>query len=107
MIDAVFGPTSSGETTMRERLVGSLRAGMLVLCDRNFATNTLTGRIAATGAQLLVRCKNGRKLPLLRRLPDGSWLSALGGVSVRVVDAEITIATRAGRRPAATGWSPP
>ena len=30
-------------------------------------------------------------------LPDGSWLSRFGGVPVRVVDAEITIATSAGR----------
>ena len=57
----------------------------------------LTRGIAATDAHLLGRCKSDRKLPLLRRLPDGSWLSVLGGVSVRVVCAEITIATRAGR----------
>ena len=39
---------------------------------------------------------------------DGSWLSVLGGVQVRVIDAEITIATGAGRaRAAATGWPPP
>jgi hypothetical protein len=38
-----------------------------------------------------------RKLPLLRRLADGSWLSVLGGVEVRVVCAEVTIATSAGR----------
>jgi hypothetical protein len=97
LIDVVFGPTSSGETTMCERLVGSLRAGMLVLCDRNLTTNTLVGRIAASGAHLLGRCKTDRKLPVLRRLADGSYLSVMGGVNVRVVGAEITIATRAGR----------
>jgi len=97
LIDVVFGPTSSGETTMVERLVGSLRAGMLVLTDRNLTTNTLVGRIAATDAHLLGRCKRDRKLPVLRRLADGSYLSVMGGVKVRVVGAEITVATSAGR----------
>ena len=97
LIAVVFGPTSSGETTMTARLVDHLHSGMLVLCDRNLTTAALTGRIAASGAQLLGRCKADRKLPLLGRLHDGSWLSLLGGVEVRVVEAEITIATGAGR----------
>jgi hypothetical protein len=97
VIDVVFGPTSSGETTMCERLVASLHAGMLVLCDRNLTTNTLTRRIAATNAHLLGRCKANRRLPLLGRLHDGSYLSVLGGVTVRVIAAEITVATSAGR----------
>lgn len=97
LIEVVFGPTSSGETTMTMQLTEHLHAGMLVLCDRNLTTAALTGRIAATGAQLLGRCKANRKLPMVGRLPDRSWLSRLGGVEVRVVDAKITIATRAGR----------
>jgi hypothetical protein len=97
LIEVVYGPTSSGETTMCERLVGSLHAGMLVLCDRNLTTNTLTRRIAATDAHLLGRCKTNRNLPILGRLADGSWLSVMGGVTVRVIDAEITITTSAGR----------
>ena len=76
---------------------------MLLLADRNFAAADLTGRIAATGAHLLVRCKTSRKLPVVGRLHDGSWLSVLGGLPVRVIDAEITITTSAGRPPAATG----
>jgi hypothetical protein len=97
LIEVAFGPTSSGETTMCQRLTGSLHAGMLVLLDRNLTTNTLTRGIATTGAHLLGRCKSDRKLPLLGRLPDGSWLSVLGGIQVRVVCAEVTIATSAGR----------
>jgi Insertion element 4 transposase N-terminal/Transposase DDE domain len=97
LIAAVYGPTSSGETTMCDRLAGSLRAGMLVLTDRNLTTHTLTRRIAATDAHLLGRCKANRKLPVLGRLPDGSYLSVLGGVTVRVIQAEITVATSAGR----------
>ena len=97
LIAAVYGPTSNGETTLADRLAASLHAGMLVLCDRNLTTHTLTGRIAAAHAHLLGRCKANRKLPVVGRLHDGSWLSVLGGVQVRVVDAEITIATGAGR----------
>jgi hypothetical protein len=97
LIAVVFGPTSSGETTLADRLAGSLRAGMLVLTDRNLTTNTLIRHLAAADAHLLGRCKTNRKLPVLGRLHDGSWLSLLGGVQVRVVDAQITIATSAGR----------
>jgi hypothetical protein len=97
LIAAVYGPTSSGETTLADRLAASFHTGMLVLCDRNLTTHTLTGRIAAADAHLLGRCKANRKLPLVGRLHDGSYLSVLGGVTVRVIDAEITIATRAGR----------
>ena len=97
LIDVAFGPTSSGETTLTQQLVGSLRAGMLVLTDRNLTTATLTRHLAATKAHMLGRCKTDRKLPVLRRLPDASWLSVLGGVTVRVVEAQITITTSAGR----------
>jgi hypothetical protein len=44
-------------------------------------------------ADVLVRVKNGRKLAVRRRLPDGSYLSTLGTLRVRVVYCEITIAT--------------
>jgi hypothetical protein len=98
LIDAVFGPTTIGETTYAPRLLGSLKAGMIVLADRNFAAQDLLAQVAATGAHLLVRCKNARRMPVLARYRDGSHLSALGALRVRVVDAEITIATPAGRR---------
>ena len=70
---------------------------MIVLLDRNFDNGQLLNAIAATKAHLLVRLKANRKLPVLAQYPDGSYLSVLGGVKVRVVQAEITIATSAGR----------
>jgi hypothetical protein len=100
VIDAVFGPVRDGETTYAVRLLGSLRAGMILLADRNFAAGFLAAQVAGTGAEFLVRVRTGRtapKLPVLRRCPDGSWLSRFGGVPVRVIDAEITIVTSAGR----------
>ena len=100
IIDAVFRPVCSGETTCAPLLLGSLRAGMLLLADRNFAAGFLAGQIAAARADFLIRVRTGNnapKLPVLRRLPDGSWLSRFGGVPVRVIDAQITIATSTGR----------
>jgi hypothetical protein len=97
LIDAAYGPTSCGEPGYTCRLLRSLRSGMLVLLDRNFDNATLLGQIAATQAHLLVRLKANRKLPVLARYPDGSYLSRIGKVEVRVVQAEITIATPTGR----------
>ncbi|WP_212612626.1 IS4 family transposase [Pseudonocardia hierapolitana] len=97
LIDAVFGPTTAGETTYTPRLLASLRAGMILLADRNFAAAGLLAQIAATGAQVLVRLKNSRTMPVLARYPDGSYLSTLAALPVRVIEAEITITTTAGR----------
>ncbi|GGO83126.1 transposase [Nonomuraea cavernae] len=98
VLDAVFGPTTDEETTYAPRLLRSLREGMIVLLDRNFAVAALVAQIVAAGAQVLVRVKNGRALPVLRRHGDGSYTSMLGTVAVRVIDCEITIATAGGRR---------
>jgi Transposase DDE domain len=54
--------------------------------------------MATRPADLLIRTKSGRRLPVCRRLPDRSYVSRIGPVEVRVVRAEITIATSAGRR---------
>jgi hypothetical protein len=97
VIDAVFGPTTSGETTYTPRLLPSLRAGMLLLADRNFGAQDLLTQIAATGAHLLVRLKSGRKVPVLARYRDGSYLSMLGRLRVRIIECEITITTTTGR----------
>ena len=98
VIDAVFGPMSCGELDYARRLRRSLHAGMIVLADRNFGAAALIGELAATKADLLVRLKSNRKLPVLRRYRDGSYLSQIGAVRVRVVECQITIATSAGQR---------
>ncbi len=97
IIDAVFGPTTVGETTYTPRLLRSLHAGMILLGDRNFGAQNLIRDIAATGADVLIRLKNSRKMPILARYPDGSYLSMLGGLRIRVIEAQITIATTTGR----------
>jgi len=100
VIDAVFRPVSCGETTCTPLLLPSLRAGMLLLADRNFAAGFLARKITETKAGFLIRVRTGRgapRLPVLRRLPDGSWLSLFGGVPVRVADASWTVTTAAGQ----------
>jgi hypothetical protein len=100
VIDAVFGPASSGETAYAADLVRSLHAGMLLLADRNFGSGPLARKIAEAEADFLIRVRTGNsapKLPVLRRLPDGSWLSLFGGIPVRVIDASWAVTTSAGR----------
>lgn len=98
IIDAVFSPTSTGELDHARTLTRSLRPGMLLLADRNYAAADLIKTLAATGTDLLIRCKNGRRLPVIGRYHDGSWLSVIGTVRVRVVDAQITVRTSDGTR---------
>jgi hypothetical protein len=101
VIDAVFGPFTIGEIRYAPRLFGCLRPGMLLLADRNFAVKHLAEQLHATGADLLIRCKANRNLPTIRRCPDGSWLTRLGAVTVRVIEAEITVSI--GGQPHHTG----
>lgn len=53
----------------------------------------------ATGADFLIRAKTGTralKLPIMTVLGDGSYLSHAGGLTVRVIDAELALTTDAG-----------
>jgi hypothetical protein len=99
VIDAAFGARrDGGEPGLGRRLARSLRAGMIVLLDRGFATNAFLEMVAGTQAAFLARLSASRKPPVLRRLPDGSFLSRIGSVEVRIIECQITIATTAGRR---------
>ncbi|NMM89648.1 hypothetical protein B2J88_35825 [Rhodococcus sp. SRB_17] len=97
VIDAVFGSYSVSEIAYTPKLLGCLYEGMLLLADRNFAVAALIEQIA-TKADVLVRCKSNRAVPSIERLPDGSWLTPVGSVVVRVMDAEIAITPRNGQR---------
>jgi hypothetical protein len=97
IVQAVFGPTDIGETTYASRLFGSMRAGMVVLADRNFDAQNIMAGIVQAGADFLVRAKTIRKLPIVRRHTDGSYTSVVAGREVRVVDAEVAITTTGGR----------
>ena len=94
VIDAVFGSYGVGETTYAPNLLRCLTPDMLLLADRNFAVTALIEQVSAADAQVLIRCKDGRKLPPIQRLGDHSWLARMGSVTVRVIDA--TTAVRLG-----------
>lgn len=91
LLGAVFGPTAEGETSYATRLLHLLDSSMLVLWDKGFDANKFLTAVAATRAQFLGRLRNNRRLPVLARLTDGSYRSVLGGVQVRIIDAQITV----------------
>ncbi|HEY5990855.1 MAG TPA: IS4 family transposase [Streptosporangiaceae bacterium] len=77
---AAMGPVrgrGTGEQALARDLLGSLHAGMLLLADRNFYGFSLWRAAAGTGADLLWRVKASLHLPVVRPLPDGSWLSVI------------------------------
>jgi Insertion element 4 transposase N-terminal/Transposase DDE domain len=78
LLAAAMGPArgkGTGERALAARLLGSLHQGMLLLADRGFYSYRLWTAAAGTGAQLLWRMGNGRHLPVVRELPDGSWIT--------------------------------
>lgn len=97
IIDATFGTDRIGETRYAHHLLGALHPGMIVLADRNFAAAHWLTAVADTGADLLVRVKIGRNLPVCRRLGD-SYISRIGEWEVRVITAMITVTTDTGNR---------
>lgn len=91
LIGAVFGTPADGELTWARKLLPRLDATMLLLADRGFDAAEFLGEVAATGAQFLVRLRSTRRPPVLGRLPDGSVLTVLGGVKVRIITASVTV----------------
>ena len=57
------------------------------LMDRGFDAGKFLREVAATNAQFLVRLTANRRPPVLGHLPDGSFVSLIGGVKVRIITA--------------------
>jgi hypothetical protein len=81
------------------------RAGMLLLVDQGLCSLELWRTLQATGAELVWRCRQDVKLPVLEVFEDGSWRSELGQsrpkhkrVAVRVVDYLLEDPGRPGER---------
>jgi hypothetical protein len=91
LIGAVFGRPATGETEHAGRLLHLLDDTMLVLMDRGFDAGAFLRDLAATRAQFLVRLTTRRRLPVMAALDDGSFLSALGDLPVRVISAQVTV----------------
>ncbi|HEX2808810.1 MAG TPA: IS4 family transposase, partial [Kineosporiaceae bacterium] len=93
LLAVVFGSgigSGNGEISYAQRLCHRLDASMLLLGDRAYDSNDFLRRVTASGAMFLVRAKCTRNLPVLAVLADGSFLSRLDGLAVRVIEAAIT-----------------
>lgn len=101
ILAANLGAYRESEWAICKPLLTRLDATMLCLADRGFNGYTHWAAARATGAQLLWRCANNRKLPLVKSLSDGSYLSVIypadttskkrrqassQGITVRVID---------------------
>ncbi len=98
LLGAVFGATATGEQDWARQLLPLLDETMLVLLDRGFDAAAFLRQVAATRAQFLVRLTATRRPPVLRHLPDGSVLSLIGEVKVRIITAEVTVTCHDGTR---------
>jgi len=86
------------EANLARRLLHLLGPGMLVLLDRAFDSNAFLAEVDATGAMLLARARSTRNPRVLAHLPDGSWLTCLDGLDVRIIEADVTVAGAGGSR---------
>jgi hypothetical protein len=99
LLGATLGSrTDRDETGLARRLLHLLGPGMLVLLDRAFDRNAFLAEIAATGAAPLARARSTRTPLVLKHLPDGSYLSRLDGLDVRIIEAEIAMTGADGTR---------
>jgi hypothetical protein len=77
VIAAAMDSYDVGEVSLAKQMIDTLTPQMLCLADRGFLGHPLFAQAAATGAALVWRAKSNTGLPVLARLPDGSFLSEL------------------------------
>ena len=99
LLGAAIGAAAGGdEPALARRLLHLLSPGMLLLADRAYDQAAFLAEAAATGAQFLVRGKASRSPEVLHVLPDGSYLSRIGGLDVRIIDAAVVVTGSDGSR---------
>jgi hypothetical protein len=99
LLGAAMGCAASrDEAGLARKLLPLLRPGMLVLLDRAFDASAFLREVAATGAMLLARGTSTRRPPVLEHLPDGSYLSDLDGLRVRIIEADLVVTGADGSR---------
>lgn len=92
-----MGGCGESETALTRDVLAALAEGMLCLADRGFYSCDAWQRGRATKAELVWRVKKNLRLPCLKRLRDGSFLSRIyasdkdrrhdrNGITVRVVE---------------------
>jgi hypothetical protein len=83
IIGAGLGPCNSDERALARQLVSRVEPDMLVTADRNFYSFAVWEEFRRTGADLLWRVNANLILPVIRWLPDGSYLSLIYSSKVR------------------------
>ena len=92
LLGAVIGGQGErAEVPLARKLVPLLGEGMLLLADRAYDAADLLAAIAATGAHFLVRGSASRKPAVGEILPDGSYLSQVDGLQVRIIEADLDV----------------
>lgn len=98
IVAASIAPCRTSERAMADQLFAKTSDDMLILADRGFFGFRLWKRACASGSKLLWRVRSDLKLPVERRLEDGSFLSRFRegnanrtdeGTIVRVVEYEL------------------
>jgi hypothetical protein len=87
----IGGEGERAEVPLARKLVPLLGEGMLLLADRAYDAADLLTAIAATGAHFLVRGSASRKPGVGEILPDGSCLSHVDGLQVRIIEADLDV----------------
>lgn len=77
MIAAELDSWRIGERDLTRRLVDRFEPSMLILADRGFFSYDLWKEARETGAALVWRVSKSVRLPVVKELPDGSYLSEL------------------------------
>ena len=92
LLGAVIGGKGErSEVPLARKLVPLLREGMLLLADRAYDAAELLKEAAAAGAHVLVRGSASRKPAVEQALPDGSYLSHVDGLTVRIIEADLGV----------------
>jgi hypothetical protein len=74
---AAIGPCNAHERVLAGQLTARLEQDMLVIADRNFYSFDMWQEFRQAGADLLWRVNANLGLPVVRWLPDGSYLSVI------------------------------
>jgi hypothetical protein len=97
IVAAAIGGCNSDERSLAAPLLDACGPGMLLTADRNFYSFTLWHQALATGADLLWRVNSRLTLPVIKALPDGSYLSLLVNPKIPVAKrGPLIAAARAG-----------
>jgi len=100
LFGARMGAYATSEQALGAEVIAGLRPGMLCTADRLFYGFDLWKKARESGAELLWRVKSNLRLPVEKRLPDGSHLSTLyanradrrnkrNGQRVRVIEYQV------------------